>query len=526
MTSTRRPDTARKEPSLSREEQLAIAVEALSEHVVLFDAQDRVVLANKAWRELNKGIAEFTKPGTLFEDHLRALTEKGLLPEAIGREEAWLRERMKQHLNPGDPFEVARQDGRWMRMREQRLPNNGTILLIRDITESKQAHAALRRSEALLRQIIDNAPAMINLRDVEGRYLMVNEAFAQVRGLTPEAMVATTVHEGSTKHHAEEASGHHKKVVESGRTIIEERDTTLPGGARHLSLVLKFPIFDNGGNVAQVGSIGTDISELKEAEEQLVLAREAAVIANRAKSEFLANMSHELRTPLNAMIGFSEALQTGIYGPVSEQQKERIGDIHRSANYLLDLINDILDLSKVEAGKIDLDFDEVEVERTIESSLQLIAGRAKDAEIRISMVLPPGLPNLYANERILKQMLTNLLSNAVKFTPPGGEVVVSVLRPDDGGMCIEVRDTGIGIRKSDIPTAMAHFGQIANALTRKRKGTGLGLPLVKKFMELHRGALEIESEPGVGTVARLLFPAKMEQPISADVSKGPLSGLG
>jgi signal transduction histidine kinase len=391
---------ARKKTSLSREEQLAIAVEALSEHVVLFDAQDRIVLANKVWRELNKEIAEFSKPGTLFDDHLRALTEKGLVSEAIGREEAWRRERMDQHLNPTGPIEVTREDGRWMRMREQRLSNNGTILLISDITETK------------------------------------------------------------------------------------------------------------------------------ETEEQLVLAHENAEIANRSKSEFLANMSHELRTPLNAVIGFSEALQTGIYGPVSEQQKERIGDIHGSAIYLLDLINDILDLSKVEAGKIDLNFVEVDVERTIESSLRLIAGRAKEAEIRLSTALPPDLPNLCADERILKQMLTNLLSNAVKFTPPGGDVVVSVSRPDDGGMWIEVRDTGIGIAKSDIPAAIECFGQVANVLTRNRKGTGLGLPLVNKFMELHRGAFEIESELAVGTVARLLFPAKVEQPISADVSKGPLSGLG
>jgi signal transduction histidine kinase len=238
-----------------------------------------------------------------------------------------------------------------------------------------------------------------------------------------------------------------------------------------------------------------------------VLAQEQAEIANRAKSEFLANMSHELRTPLNAVIGFSDALQTGIYGAVTPQQMERIGDIGHAGDHLLDLINDILDLSKIEAGEYEPDFEDVEIEAVIESSLLLIAGRAKDAKVRISTETPTDMPKLHADQRILKQMMINLLSNAVKFTPSGGTVVVSVSRPNEGGMRIDIRDTGIGMNEGDIPKALASFGQVEASFSRRRDGTGLGLPLVKAFMALHHGALEIESDLGVGTVARLLFPA-------------------
>ncbi len=216
MTATRQSETARKEASLSTEEQLALAIEALSEHVVLFDAEDRIVLANRAWRELNKEVVEFTKPGTRFEDHLRALIEKGLLPEAKGREEAWLRERMERHLNPSGPFEVARQDGRWIRLYEQRLPNDGIILIISDITESKRVDQALIESEARFRAVVDNSPTKIHIKDAEGRYTLVNPLAEKLFGFTDEEARGKTSYDIFPKEVADAFTAHDRQVVESG----------------------------------------------------------------------------------------------------------------------------------------------------------------------------------------------------------------------------------------------------------------------------------------------------------------------
>jgi len=258
--------------------------------------------------------------------------------------------------------------------------------------------------------------------------------------------------------------------------------------------------------------ITADITKQKQGEEALRRANEelklriAAENESRAKSNFLAAMSHELRTPLNAIIGFSEILEMGIFGPVNDQQKERIHDIHGASRHLLDLINDILDLSKVEAGNVELVYEDVDIMGTVERSIQLISDHAKSGEIQIHKALSPDLPTLQADERLFKQMLINLLSNAVKFTPAGGNITIASSKPADEWAQIEITDTGIGMHKKDIPTALAPFGQIGSLMTREQPGTGLGLPLVKAFMEYHGGRLELESEVGVGTVTRLLFP--------------------
>lgn len=473
--------------------------------ISLTDLEGRYLLANKSFAHL-RGISPEAIVGTSIHDNVikeHASAGAAQIRKVIESGETITEER-DTFLPDGAPyrtlitkFPVFNKDGR--------LTGVGSIGI--DISESREMEKALRESEALLRLIIDHAPALINLQNMDGQYLMVNEAFARARGLTPEEMIGTTVHDRSTKHHANSASEHRQRVVENRETIAVERDTLLPDGEPYRALVTKFPVFDSNGVLTGIGSIGVDITTQKEVERQLVLAQEQAEIANRAKSEFLANMSHELRTPLNAVIGFSDALQTGIYGAVTPQQMERIGDIGHAGDHLLDLINDILDLSKIEAGEYEPDFEDVEIGTVIESSLLLIAGRAKDAKVQISTETPTDMPKLHADERILKQMMINLISNAVKFTPPGGTVVVSVSRPNDDGMRIDVRDTGIGMNEDDIPKALASFGQVEASFSRRRNGTGLGLPLVKAFMALHHGALEIESELGVGTVARLLFPA-------------------
>jgi len=251
------------------------------------------------------------------------------------------------------------------------------------------------------------------------------------------------------------------------------------------------------------------LGQIQRHEESLLGARHQAEAANRAKSDFLANMSHELRTPLNAILGFSEVLLNEMAGPLGQPRyREYAVDIHESGQHLLALINDILDLSKVEAGRVELVDDVIDVSALVEKTVRLVADRAEQTEIEIRVLAPPGLPRLIADERLVKQALLNLISNAVKFTPSGGRVDVTESLDADGGFRLGVSDTGIGIADTDIERVLTPFCQVESSLSRNYQGTGLGLPLTKSFVEMHGGTLELTSRLGEGTEVALRFPAK------------------
>ena len=241
--------------------------------------------------------------------------------------------------------------------------------------------------------------------------------------------------------------------------------------------------------------------------EELAKAKRTAESANRAKSEFLANMSHELRTPLNAIIGFSEILSSDFVGLNREEKtKEYAGDIRDSGHHLLNIINDILDLAKVEAGRMELDENNVDLIEAAAHSRKLIAPQAGKKNITVYQHIPENVPQVLADDRMIVQILVNLLSNAVKFTPAGGEVVISARRGDGDCCVLSVSDNGIGIEKEKLEEVLNPFQQVDNSYAKEHQGTGLGLSLVRAFAELHEGRVEIESEWGIGTTVSVIFP--------------------
>lgn len=286
-------------------------------------------------------------------------------------------------------------------------------------------------------------------------------------------------------------------------------------------------VSDSAGRPLYYEGFVEDITARKEGEARLKLANEslerrvaertaeledakrAAEEATVAKSKVLASMSHELRTPLNAILGFTELMRQEVFGPVGhDKYQEYLGDVYRSAQLLLALIDDVLDLSKIEAGKLDLDVRAVSPLDLMEDAVRMVRERAIHGGCALALEAGPDLPAISCDGRRTLQVLLNLLSNAVKFTPRGGRITVSARRQSlyPGHLVLRVEDTGIGMRPEDIPRALSEFGQVENGKARNREGTGLGLPLAKRLVEMQGGVFRLSSVPGHGTTAEVVLP--------------------
>lgn len=262
-------------------------------------------------------------------------------------------------------------------------------------------------------------------------------------------------------------------------------------------------------------------AELGRVAERLRDAREKEHKANLAKSEFLANMSHELRTPLNSILGFTEIMELGTFGSIGNTRYQAyLGHIHTSGQHLLELINDMLDLSKVEAGRLELDEHPVDFRHLVEECRILVQQRLDSGDLEFSSRVPAHVPNLLVDERKLKQILLNLLSNAIKYTPPNGRVAVRAWRDRAGLFHFSVADTGIGMAPDDIPKALEPFGQVDNAMISGEEGTGLGLPLTRALVELHGGTFDLESRVDKGTTATVTLPAERVLALKKSLVKG------
>jgi PAS domain S-box-containing protein len=277
-------------------------------------------------------------------------------------------------------------------------------------------------------------------------------------------------------------------------------------GTEHFWSLSGTPIYDPAGRFLGYRGTGAEVTREVRVQRSLEQAKDQAEMASRAKSEFLANMSHELRTPLNAILGFAEIIRDRLLGPIADRYAEYAHDIHSSGAHLLGIINDILDLSKVEAGRLELIEEIVDIQSIVKGVTLLLRERVANAGLTLKVELPDTLLLIRADERKLKQVLMNLLANAVKFTPAGGVITVWA-SIDAQGLIMEVRDTGIGIAPEDVDRALSPFGQVDSRLSRRYEGTGLGLPLARALAELHGGRLSLHSTPGKGTTVRITLPA-------------------
>jgi PAS domain S-box-containing protein len=383
-----------------------------------------------------------------------------------------------------------------------RVRNVVTVAL--EISDIKQAERELRK----LSRTVEQSPNGILITDLNGTIEYVNPRLTEMTGWSAAALVGQTPRAFSTGRPPRTVYDDLWRTIREGGewrgTILNRRKN----GELYWCRESVSAIRNATGEVIHYLVIEEDVTEHKRMEEDLRAARKKAEIADRAKSEFLANMSHELRTPLNAIIGFAELIKSQPFGLMGDAKYlEYVNDIHASGQHLLSVINDILDLSKVEAGQVELDESEVDVETVIDACLRLVKERAGRTNLTLSKELPATLPAVRADERKFKQILINLLSNALKFTPPGGRVTVAGGISEAGDVEIVVRDTGIGMKPEDIPRALQPFGQLRSSLVRTYEGTGLGLPLVRSLAELHGGSLEIASQPDGGTAATIRLPA-------------------
>jgi signal transduction histidine kinase len=258
----------------------------------------------------------------------------------------------------------------------------------------------------------------------------------------------------------------------------------------------------------QISSLNDLVTDLSHRNDELITTNEAITMASRAKTQFLANMSHELRTPLNAIIGFSDMLGAGIHGPLMSRQKEYLGDIHLSALHLLELINDILNVAKIESGSYALHDQALNLSEIVTATRRMMIGKTEEKRLELDSACVDPDCWVLGDERALRQIVLNLLSNAVKFTPKGGRISLSIIRNSEGGLTLTVADTGIGIPQEHLDLVLRPFHQVDSSDTRRHDGTGLGLPLAKALVEKHGGTLQLESQLGRGTRVSVILPAR------------------
>jgi signal transduction histidine kinase len=385
------------------------------------------------------------------------------------------------------------------------------------VTRLLRTKLRLKRRNLLLQSTLENMGEGLSVFDSRGRLIAWNSRFCELLDLPTASVTDATLRDILMLQAVRGDFGDGEPEVEVTERLdlfyrdvptIKERIT--PTGRL---LQIRRRAMPSGAVV----SVYSDVTDIKASERKLIEARSQAELANRVKGDFLANMSHELRTPLNAIIGFSEVISNELFGPIAnEKYLEYIGDIHASSLHLLSIINDVLDMSKIEAGKVELAQEIVPILSLISEVMRMVHERAQCRGIKLIGQMSKEEVAIWADERSMKQIFLNLLDNAIKFSEDGGTVQVRVMAEQPDVAIFEIEDNGIGMNKEELERALQPFGQAQPATTRTYGGTGLGLPITKGLVEAHGGTLTISSRSGTGTTVRVVLPR--ERMRSAQIS--------
>lgn len=498
--------SARKDAN-SASEMLKTSFENLGNGICVVDDEQKIVLFNSGFVELLELPKAMVSVGGSFRKLIDYTVARGYFDasEGVGDVER----RLERACKGGSTLSECRTpSGALFEIRGQPLPSGGFLRTYRDVTAERHTQVGLEASERRNREVLDRALDAYICTDWNGQIIEWNLAAEQIFGWTRKEAIHSSlagliVPERCRSKHLEE----HKRYQETGENYLVGRRSELTAirkSGEEFPIELTVNTQEVGGERLFNGFI-RDITERKESEHRLQVSKEEAEVASQAKSEFLAIMSHELRTPLNAIIGFSDVMVRELMGPLSDQYLGYATDIRASGDHLLALINDILDVSCVEANNSQIEAIELDLGELMRSCFSLLRSTAEASRVTLVDELPENLPKLDVDKRRVQQILLNLIGNAIKFSPAGSAIFVRV-DDTEPGLVIEVVDQGPGIDPEKLELVFEPFVQLKSAMDRSYEGVGLGLTLAKKFAELHDGSIALESQLGRGTTAKLNFP--------------------
>ena len=500
---------------ITREEHLQGIMETVVDGIITIDDHGIIHTFNRAAEKIFGYLAH-----EVVDHNISNLMPEPYASQHDGYMSKFCKTREKNIIGKGREVQGLRKNGKVfpldLAVSEMRRDGKSLFIgVVRDITGRKKAEMELKESRERFQLAINGAGEGIWDWNVQNDELYISSKLCEMTGYKSQFIKPSSwlklIHPQDRKAYRANLISHLKgetpHFTAECRLNMRRRKSD---AAECWILISGMAMRDKAGWAYRMaGSVG-DITHKMEFESEIIAAKERAEIANRVKSEFLANMSHELRTPLNAIIGFSDVMISKLFGELAPRYEEYVENIRDSGTHLLSVINDILDVSRIEAGRMTLYPERIKAEEIIESAMRLINDRAHEAGLSMSRRVDKDLPDLMLDNQRIKQVMLNILSNAVKFTPKGGKITVKASKNRAGDVVLSVTDSGIGMSAEEIEVAMVPFGQVDSKLARRYDGTGLGLPLTKSFVELHDCQLRISSEVGKGTKVSVHIPAERQ----------------